>query len=388
MALSNTENIITAAVAELKSSPDYVAEPDPADEEGGETPEPADEDATGDDISLKAKDTEPEPAIVPPGGAEGVVVAPEDAFAKEHGLPQPVKGKVNKLPYDRVVKITDNAKRKTVEDIIGRPFAENETIEQAVTGFKTSYTEATAKLKDYEPRIASMDAVEPIMVHEPKRFAQMLIAINPEYADLFKGVADQGVVAEVPAPASTIGPMPKPDYDLGGGKMTYSPEGLTALLEWNTAKSVEAAEIKIAKRYEPIEKQHQQRENALRVEREMGPKIAAAVDHARQNRRLFKENEPAILALITADHSLSIDDAWWKVVQPILDDQIAKANAAAEKAKPDAAKMRAELLKEIAAAPTSTSAGGTIRRSADDDPDRPKSTEDHIREAIAKHKKG
>ena len=350
--MADMTKVITSAIREATGPDPDIETPDggvePSDEGETETPETESEGtegtegAEGDDQTAGgakgAQDGEK--------GAQGTLKAEDEAFLKEHGLQVPIAGqKINRIPYPRVVKIVENAQRKLAEAVLGGPVPTGKPLIEAVKAHVARLPELETKVKQYEGELENVARAEQIMVQDPKRFLLILPTINPEYAELLKGTG--GVPAAAPVPNAE---MPDPDYDLGNGQKTYSPDGIKKLMGWVAGQARQQVLSEVDQRFKPVMTEF---ESQQRV-REALPRVQAKVDHARAHWPGFKENEPAILAVLQADQKISFEDAYAKVVNDT-------HTAALEAGKTNRETMRQELIKELKAKPMGTAATGTTK---------------------------
>lgn len=362
--MPDLESVIAAAIAPASAAAAAAEGATPAEPvetpaaEPVETPveEPAAEPA-------KVADTPAEPVekegVKPPVDPATLPVEPVDEFAKEHGIKaKDSAGRENRIPYSAVKRINENAVKKATA---------------ALTETHTAtLAEHTGKITEYETRLQRVAEVETMMFEDQARFVEILRTL-PGYAELL------GPAKPAEAPLGDTPPPP----DVDGG---YTPEGLQKLLDWHTKKAAQTAaaqaEERIAKRYAPIEKEHKQREQDAAFEAEMGPKIHAQLAYARENWLGYAENEAEIQKAYLADKKLTLEAAWSKVMKPLLAGE-------KEKLTTDRAKIRAEVLAEIAAAPAGTSvvpgaAPTQAARVPAVDPNKPVDLEEIIRQSIRK----
>lgn len=350
---SGTESTETTETTETVDTPEAATEP------ATETPETP-------EVTEGVTDT-------PETEAAKRAAAVEDAFAKEHGIdPQDQRRRENRIPYSQVKKITANAERKLYEGLTGEKLAEGAPIGEAITKFSTLFKESTAKNSDYESRLASVQQVESIMENDPDRFLTMLPSINPKYAELLK--RDTPAERERLAAADKL---PEPDYDLGEGKRTYTPEGLVKLVKAVAAQARDEALAETDKKYGRI---------GARYEADQRIESATAnfrqhVANAEKNWEGFKENAPKVYEQLRLDTTgkLTLHDAYIRTMNTVHKEALAAA-------KVDEAKLREKWVKELKAKPANTSAGSSAGVAKVVDPNKPRDPEDIIREAMAKLK--
>lgn len=275
----------------------------------------------------------------------------DDPFATEHNIKVfDQRKRENRIPYSNVKSITSNAVKKRVMEIAKLVLGKDpelakhkdaveqlvEAIKARVTGFGTIETEHAT----YKKNQAEYDAIGKVMTEQPERFLQLLPTINAKYADLLK----KEVRAAAADPDSE---KPKPDLDMGGGKMTYSPEGLVKLVAWEVANGIKADRAERDKELKPLKDKAAADAQIASAQDRLGKMI----DHARKAWPGFKENEAAILKSINDGKANSLQAGYilWK-------DEAHKAEIA--KYTTDEAAMRKKILDEMKGTPSSTSAGG------------------------------
>lgn len=303
----------------------------------------------------------------------------QDDFDKKYGLSaQSSSGRENRIPYSRVKKITE----KAVNDA-KTAWSKDLTASHIPL---PKYTELDTKVKDYESRLGQVAQFEQVMTKEPLRFLQMLNGI-PGYAQIFdqlsKG-AQQEASAQPAQPVAPVDdvPQPQPDQRLSDGSMVYSMEGLDALNAWNRAKARKefAAELDtrvkaMESRYAPLERDYQSYQKTQAVLPVVNKQIADA-----RTWPLFNENEDDIVKALNSDQNLSLERAYQTVVYPKMK---AEQDRLAGETKVSREAIRAEILKELKAAPraTSTSVGATRPAQAHTSSG-PKSLEDVIADSL------
>jgi len=362
------------AAAEGGGAADGAADADTGDG-GGEaevetTPEGATEGETG-QTGEENGEVAPEPGAegetIPEGdaSAEGNTDADDEAivdeFAKEHGIPEKDKaGRVNRIPYPRVKKITDNAVRKIVKALTGKDVPADRSVGDIVNEHTTQFRSITSE-------IDNMKKGEWVMIHAPERFLELLPQVNPKYAEL--------LAARVEAAKETpvADDMPEPDYDLGEGKgRTYSQNGIKSLVAWirsDVKRELMAEQKKALKPYEDERAVSQRIESAAQS-------LQRTVNEARQNWTGFKDWEKDIDAALKADTAGAL--TLWTAYLKVRD---AKHNEALSKATTDEKALRAKILKEMNAKPSSSSAAARSTSPKAED-NTPKTMDDVVRNAL------
>jgi len=241
------------------------------------------------------------------------------AFGLEGGPVQPGQ-RENRIPYSRVRAIVENARKKLHRD------------------FESERGKAAESARALEARLQQMDAIGQIMQTDPARFIQMLQQVNPEYA---RYKLEQA--AQAAAEHANGNGRPAPDLDLGNGYRTYSPQGLEQLLDWQ-AQQLEA---RLSQRYQPLEDSHRQQQ----IVSEAGQRVTAQLNDA-VTWPGFEQHASEILALLQKDTS----DARAQGRRPMLTLDAAYRQVVLPKLMTTREAQRAELMKEIQQAPTSTAA--------------------------------
>lgn len=327
------------------------------------TPEPTAEVSTEGNVEATETTPEPTPAAateVPSPTAVKTDFKPD--FDKLIGVSQRTSdGRENRIPYSRVTKIVG----KAVKD------AQTAWEKTHLTPTTARAAEYEAKVKDYETRLERVSQFESVMVNDVEKFLGMLStlpAYKPFFAKIeaaFAGQPQAQTGQPAAAAAQVEDQMPQPDQTLSDGTTVYSMEGLKALMDWQ-AKQVENRVTKqVEERYRPIESQWQaeQRRAALI------PQVRSQIDEARKW-PMFSENEDAIVKALQADPRVSLEGAYRQVVFPRM--------------QADRDKMRAELIRDMKKAPTSTSAPASAAKATPTTAAGPRPLEDVINEQIAK----
>lgn len=294
------------------------------------------------------------------------VETPEQKAEREDleavGLKAPKEGeRENRLPHSRVVKMVLKGVQR------GR--------EQAAA----QIAEKDTKIGELEGTVAEYTRMNVFADRDPDRFLEALAVANPR---VWKPILQklQGAPAAATevkaAPGGFDTPMPKPNFKLPDGSMTYDDAGLASLLEWNEAKAVAIAEDRITKKFEerfgPIEEDHKR----VSWEREQAPKIAALTKQARETwGKLFDDDyqkaenggQSEILAYMK-QHKMPLA-RFHEAVQAVL----------LPKLRADRTKMRGEIIEELNAAP----AASVEHRTQVKERPVPTSIEQAIRDSVA-----
>jgi hypothetical protein len=246
-------------------------------------------------------------------------VADVDDLAKELGLPAVPPGtkRINKIPYDRVQKIVENAKKKLQ------------------TEHETAIRQHTERLTAAERELQAVNAVAEMMQGDPEQFLSAMAELNPAYARYVGGGGST-------TPRGGNNGRPEADVRLEDGRYTYSPEQAAALAEWQAQQ----VERRIAGRIAPFEQERQERQ----IFEAAVPRVKAQIA-AFQKKPLFNENKAEIEKALAADPNISLQDAYDLVVLP--------------KLTADRNRIYQELLAEQNARPHSTSIANTASRQSE-----------------------
>lgn len=286
-----------------------------------------------------------------------------DEFTKKFGIQaQSITGRENRIPYSRVKKIVERNEKETAARV-------QKEIEAQ---FTPKVQEFETKVKDYEDRLTKVAQFEHILENDPQQFLSLLSQV-PAYKEFFDYVTklasgaqpDQPVVA-----ASAIdSTMPQPDQQMADGSKVYSMEGLQTLLEWQAKqveeRAVKQAEERVTKRYEPIEREWQAREQMAKI----APIVDKQVAEAR-TWPLFKDSEPEIIQILKSDPNISLERAYQTAVFP--------------KIQADRNKIRSEVLAELKSKPMGTTAPVTATKPGVGGSTGPRSLDEIIAEEVAK----
>lgn len=339
--MNDLSAIVASAVAATKDVPASVDAVEAAgDIVGTVEAEPTVDDASTDD----GDGVDPAPAASMDALGNPIEKAPA---AKKKDEPVPVEtddfeqvpargadGRTNRIPHNRVRVMVDNAVRK------------------ATTAISSELTALKPRVQDYEARLTKVGQIEHVMFNDAPQMLSILRTI-PGYEQLL-GTAAAPAAA---TPAVSEQP-PAPDYTAPDGSKGYTPEGLQKLLDWNadraTARATAAAEERLGKRFQPIER----REQALAQQQALTTKVSTTLTEAAKMPH-FAENQGEILKVLAADseqaktsgrYQLNLMSAYHQVVFGRLTT--------------DRQKVREELIQELKKAPVSTSAGSAATRPA------------------------
>lgn len=367
------EQVISNAVAEAKGS--AVDDPGDRPDTGNvieDTPDPADDVPTEDqpDDSADQPSDEDNPDDQP---VEDLKKSTEKADSGPKTEKKDEKKVDEDDDFSKIPKTFVDKRGRTVENRIPHSRVEKMIAKRV----STEVAERDAKITDYEGRLSTLDRLGEIAEKDADRFIQILAAQSPDKYGKFLAVIEGGKGKTKAAEASVDAddPEPEPDVTLADGSRTYSMAGLAKLREYDRRQAAKAVLAEVDKKYGGIKTSH----DAAQTRAQYQAQIDAMVRHAVDNWPGFKEHAKEIFGLLNADKTgrLSLDDAYRSVVIPKYQEQ----------AKVDREKLRAEILAEIKAAPTST-ATTTTTTTPPPDTTKPRNMEDIIRDAIRPLKKG
>ena len=361
--LAATEELIADALQDAVDAPEgeQHTTPDATPQETPSEPVAASEEPLATVVTPEAPPQEDQAVTSPAAAHEPPSV--DDTFAKEWGIsPQMSSGRENRIPYSRVKTMVEKAQKKALEPVTAQ------------------LTEVQGKVSDYETRLAKVGEFEHILMNDPQKFMNILATI-PAYKPLFDIL--QAKIGEASAPPPTPQPvpqgspqdeMPAPDQKLADGTLVYSMDGLKALMAWERQEAKKEAVAEISQRYQPFEEEvTRTRHERLAQEHlnQLIPQIQSQIAEARTWPQ-FNDHEPAIVAALNANPMLDLKGAYIQVVMPKLHAGLAPARD----------KMRAELLKEIQAAPTGPTSAPSGRSRPGAEPTGRRTTEEIIAESI------
>jgi len=342
----DVEDVIASAVTEaggdtdddsVTQETDTGTDGDGGSETGTQTDGETDQKGSGDDDAASEGDDKEKGKKASEKPAEG----DDDLFAKEHDIAsKDKKGRENRIPYSRVVKITANAKRKLLEGagLTVPADADDTMLGETLKATVGRVPVLEGEVEEYRQAMEHVRAGSDMMENEPEKFLQRLPLVNPKYAELLAG---KGTV-QAPSPDEN---MPEPDYDMGNGQKTYSPDGLRKLLQWNSEQTRKQLSGEFDEKIKPFATERQQRESRQAA----GQKAQARVEHARQHWPGFKDHEEEILIELTNDTTeatrlrrpmISFEEAYVRVINRKRDAEITTLKA-------DRQKIREELLTEM-----------------------------------------
>lgn len=316
--------------------------------------------------------------VAAPGAAQEAT--PQDEFDKLAGVPKTgFGGRENRIPYSRVKKITENAVNEIAEVALGRKLNQGEKAVDVVKAHVARIPELETKVTDYESRLNDVGQFEQVMANDPQRFLGMLSKV-PAYREFFSWLDRAAEVMEKQAGAPAAGTpdvaaapvadpnMPQPDEELSDGSKVYSMEGLQKLLDWKANQVATNVEARLTKQFEQQYKPMADDWQTRRRIEAARPFIQKQLEDAKKW-PLFTESEDDIIKILRANPNISLEGAYREAVFPKL---VADRN-----------KAREQVIRDIQAAPTSTSVPSRVAtKPSAPAPDGPRKLEDIIKEQV------
>lgn len=259
------------------------------------------------------------------GAPAAVEATAADAAPAEEFESLPVRnehGRVNRIPYDRVKTIVENAKKKVAAE------------------WESKLSESTSKASAAEGRLGEAMQLARMIHEQPEAFLAELRQV-PAYASLL----GQGPKAE--SEAQSAAALLPPDYRTDDGGVAFSPEAVQRML----AKQASEVEERITKRFAPIEQRFQAETRLQAAQTAVRTQLEEAASWPG-----FTEGQNDILRALQADPQMTLEGAWRKVVVP--------------KMAADRDRIRQEVLAELNAKPrsTATAPNTPVPTAADDAP--------------------
>jgi hypothetical protein len=316
--------------------------PDSAEGEAVETPTPeSTEPAAAATVEATAVVEEAAPETAETKPAEEVKPEEQDEL-----LATEFKGnKNNRIPYNRVRSIVDNALKKA-EEAHSKALAEHTARIQEFESGSSTWQKAQAEFTE-------------LVQGGPERLLPMLAHYYPQqYGDLMKRIS--GASAQPETPAVNL----RPDVRLEDGSYGYSEAQIQQVLDARTAALEKSIEERLTQRFAPIEQQFTAQRTYAQAAAKVEQQLAAASKLPK-----FEDNKQAIAEALMKDETLTLEGAYLQIVLPQL--------------QPDRDKMRQEILAELNAKPRAASAPVRTPAPAGAS-DGSRSVEDIVRESAAK----
>lgn len=291
--------------------------------------------------STPAAPAEPAAPEPPPSKAE--------LLLRKNGFKHALKpdGREHWLQRSRVIKILEEA------------------FQQAEGEFTPTKTQLEQQIADYKARVEAWMPIAEALDAGPDAFLGLVTQRDPRYSIWQKP-------PEAPKPAAEFA-MPEPDVPLPDGSRTYSVKGVQAALQAAVQQAVERAKEAAAEQLKPITQREQQEKERLQLESAASERRQQAIAKA-ETWPGFKEHIKEIEAAMAEDSAQAKTTGQYKI-QSLHDAYI-------QVVVPKLANQREQILKEMQAAPTSTS----IPRNAGETPkpSRPRTIEEIAREVVTK----
>lgn len=330
MPADNTDSTDLILKAIGDASPEDIPPAEDADD-ATDSPEPVESEVP---LETEAKPAEEAPVALEPDDIEKELAA--------MGINPPVEGqRENRLPYSRMRKIYENARKKWVDEHSG------------------ALKEREDKLAKLQEEAEAVARTNELIRTDPERFLRSLAAINPTYARYLTPAQ----VAEAAKPAEQD-PMPMPDASFPDGTQGYSLEGQQKLIDWQRRQTIRQVTAEMEKRYGPIEQDWK----AHRMLQQKSVAIKQQLEAARQT-----------WGTMLDDHQKEIVDALAKYPEMAFEAVVARVLY--PKIQADRVKMRQDILKELNERPKA--ATRTATAPAKSTSDAPLSTEEIILQQIA-----
>lgn len=357
------ESVISGALAEAREEgalpPNTEDETPVVADDAGEETEIVDDGTGGEDETPPEGDETTEEVVAEPEVKPEEKPKPkeeEEADADaELGPAKDDKGKENKIPHSRVVKISANAAKKAVLDLVSSVAEVVGFDKTKVTpeNFSQAMQSVAGEVVTLRGRVAAMDELGPIMESDGEAFIRILAKSNPEQYERFLAVIDGGEGGKKPT-ATEEDPEPLPDipYTLPDGTKgtTYSLEGQRKREAWLIRNVKREIMADYDKRLKPIEDEKKTIAQTERENQQLAINLKDLIDEMRTYEG-FTENEPAIQThLATIDKKVPFSKAIRQAYNAVV----------VKKLKDDAANARTKAMEELkkAGRPTGTPVGG------------------------------
>ncbi len=284
------------------------------------------------------------------------------------GIKAPKQGeRENRIPYSRMLKIVENAKKKLADEH-----------KAVVAAEQAKFTKAEQELINYRK-------ADELFKNDPERYLDTLAVLNPAYKKFRGGTT--APEAEKQAADAAATPMPQPDGRYDDGTLGYTVEGQKKLDEWKSEqiemRAFNRAKAEFDKQFKPVK----DREQAAAFRAEKMPAIQRAVADATEmwgkafvdDYNKANSGQSEILKMLQANDGqqgrpfMTFEQATAKVLLP----KMQEANRVDQNA------MRAKLLKELKDAPKAAARHTPSAAAIATADDGPRDMEDVIRESIA-----
>lgn len=299
--------------------------------------------------------------------ASAVAALTPDEIEQElagHGIKPPMEGqRENRIPYSRVRKILENARKKESDK------------------YATQFKEHTDKLTKAEERARLADQYDQMIDGDEVQFLTRLAQVRPKYARFLQQQAEK---VEAVAAESADDQEPAPDYKFEDGSLGYTAEGYRRHNAWLERSAVRKAEAAIEKKYGATIKSIQDRDAIAAQNQRSHQAVQLQYNNAQaawgqmfvDDWKAADQGKSEVLKYMGEHKGTSMADACAAVFLP-------KVRAEAEAAK---AKARTEVMDELNKRPAAANTA-PAGQSQTAEKSGPRTTEDIIREQIARLKR-
>ena len=332
----NIEQVISESIAELPGNDG--SELDVMD--SGSEPEL---DASSDNESPEEGSTPSVEDAAEPVAEVQPAATPEDELAAELGLKPGQKN--NRIPYTRVQAMRQKLLEKHTAELAER----ESSVRQQFAQFEAP---------EFQAAIQQSAQLLQLIEQNPEQFIERLAAADPRYAQLIQAQQQQQQAAQ----EQNFGI--EPDVLMADGSLGYSPQAMQRLVDTRAADIERRIEQKFNQQFGPVVQDYRQAQMMRGAQQKAQTQLQSA-----QGWTGFEENRPEILKALQSDRSLSLEQAYIKIVGPKL-----------ASSRDD---MRKQILAEINAKPRAAAGSVGPRPTTSAQSDGPIDTEDIIRQAIA-----
>ena len=277
----------------------------------------------------------PTPAQTPSGATPPTEPTPSEAelLLQEQGYVSQRKpdGRDHWIPRSKVVAMIESGLKKRAET------------------FAKEKADFEARLKSEGEEAAQARRFRQMMEQDPRGLLARLAELDPRY----KAFLEPPQAAPAAHPPAEDDPEPPPDIDLGNGRATYSLDGLRKRDAWQRRQMEKVIEERMRPVTE-LRERAERRQAEARVERQLEERSAAQITRAKSWPH-WSEVESEVVRLLKEDSSRSEQTG-----QPMqLDLHSAYMQAAQPYLTGNYQKVRETVMKELNAAPRSTSVAQT-----------------------------
>lgn len=220
---------------------------------------------------------------------------------QELGIHPPKAGqRDNRIPYSRITKIFENAKKKW------------STSQEGV--LKTQKDAQVALERELERH----RTLEQLADKDPEQYMRMVAAVNPKFSRFLTPAEARAEKKAEKAAEQQVSTRPSPDKKFEDGTEGYSPEGFDKVLQWNEERAFNRAKEHFEKEYgSELKDLKAQRAYAAEVQ-ERAPKVQAQIDRAESiwGKDALAENYQEIDRILKSDDNISFEAAVQAVMVP------------------------------------------------------------------------